>query len=158
MSTNLSTIDIKILEILQSDCSTSYEQMAELVGRSPTACLRRTKSLEQRGFIKSREAVLDSEALGFEVTAIFSIKLAQDVFDLDKKLLEVTNNTPEILQCYIVAAGADFMFIAKFKSTQEYKDFVFNIINVFADLHVREYDSFIVVREICDHRRLPLKE
>lgn len=156
MTHTLTEIDFHILDALQKDCSISYDQMSEIVGRSPTACLRRVKRLDELGYIKSRVAVLDGPSIGFDLTGIFFVELGQDVMDLDIKLNRVCRSRPEIQYCSIISSHADFFFTAIFKNSGEYKEFIFNIIEIFHELDVREYDSHLVVREVCNRRLLPI--
>ncbi|MEO9649391.1 MAG: Lrp/AsnC family transcriptional regulator [Roseobacter sp.] len=157
MVNNISDIDLLILDTLQHDSSVSHEEMSEIVGRSATSCLRRTRKLTEDGIILQRVALLDEEKLGFDITGIFSVELAQDVIDLDIKLEAICSRNPQIQQCFIVSSGADFMFIAKFRDAAEYKDFIFRLIGAFEGIEVREYESRMVVKSVHDHRFLPIR-
>ena len=62
MDNNLDSVDLKILEALQSDCSGSVADIADRAGVSQTPCWRRIKRLEEAGYIKRRVALLDQNA------------------------------------------------------------------------------------------------
>lgn len=57
-------IDRAILYHLQHDGRLPNTELAELVGLSPSPCLRRVRSLEDRGIIDHYEAVLDPATVG----------------------------------------------------------------------------------------------
>ncbi|RME64782.1 MAG: winged helix-turn-helix transcriptional regulator, partial [Alphaproteobacteria bacterium] len=73
----LDAIDLAILDALQSDASLSVAQIAERINLSPTPCWRRIKRLEEIGAIKARVALLEPAVLGFDVSALVSVKLVQ---------------------------------------------------------------------------------
>jgi len=64
----MDAIDSKILRALEAEGRISNLQLAERVGLSPSACLRRVQALEASGVIKSYRAVLDRGKLGAGVT------------------------------------------------------------------------------------------
>ena len=59
----LDRIDHKILEELRRDGRLSNLKLAERVGLSPSACLRRVQALEKADIIQGYRAIIDSEAM-----------------------------------------------------------------------------------------------
>src|SRR5262245_49993777 len=55
----LDEMDVKILRILQQDCTRSVADIGKEVGLSTTPCWRRIQKLEEAGVIRRRVAVLD---------------------------------------------------------------------------------------------------
>ena len=64
--TKLDDLDLKILNELQNDGKISNVDLASIVNISPPSCLRRVKSLEEKGFIRGYNAILNPELLGFK--------------------------------------------------------------------------------------------
>ena len=62
--TNIDKINAHILRILSRDGRISNLQLAEQVGLSPSACLRRVQDLERSGVIKGYRARLDPAQTG----------------------------------------------------------------------------------------------
>ncbi len=60
----LDRLDQKILNVLQSDGRIANADLAEKVGLSPSACLRRMRALEEAGIIEKYVALLDQRKLG----------------------------------------------------------------------------------------------
>ena len=56
-------IDIKLLDLLQTDASISNQSLAEKVHISPPTCLRRVKALRDSGLIERQIAILNSDKL-----------------------------------------------------------------------------------------------
>ena len=59
--------DKKLLSILQTNGRISNVELSEAVNLSESACLRRVKSLEERGFIDKYVALLDQKRVGLTV-------------------------------------------------------------------------------------------
>jgi len=71
----LDKLDRHILRSLQVDGRATYDQLAELVGLSPSAVLRRVKRLEESGVIHRYVALLQPEAVGLGLTAYVNVRL-----------------------------------------------------------------------------------
>ena len=56
----LDKLDRHILRSLQADGRATYDQIADAVGLSPSAVLRRVKRLRQSGLIAAEVALLDA--------------------------------------------------------------------------------------------------
>ncbi len=72
----LDVINNRILHELTLDGRVSNAELAERVGLSPSACLRRVQELERNGVIKGYRAVLDRAALGAGFTAFITVGLS----------------------------------------------------------------------------------
>ena len=72
----LDHIDDHILRELGRDGRVSNLSLAERVGLSPSACLRRVQELKRSGVIKGYRAVLDRTALDAGFTAYIAVGLA----------------------------------------------------------------------------------
>ena len=66
-------INNRILHELTDNARISNLELAERVGLSPSACLRRVQELERSGVIKNYRAILDQTALGRDFTAYVAI-------------------------------------------------------------------------------------
>ena len=72
---NIDKIDKKIIFFLQQNGKLTNFELAEKVGLSPSPCLRRVKTLEQKGLIAGYTAIVDEIAYGYPVTAFVSVRL-----------------------------------------------------------------------------------
>ena len=73
----LDEMDIKILRILQEDCTRPVAEIGKDVGLSTTPCWRRIQKLEEAGVIQRRVAILDPRKVNAGVTVLVSIKTDQ---------------------------------------------------------------------------------
>lgn len=156
MTIKIDNADLKILNEIQHDCSQGYDSISKKVNLSPTSCLRRLRKLEKAGFVDGKHAVLDHEKLGFTVKAIVSVELSQDVLDLGDRLEKICKNNPEIQQCYITSSNVDFLLFLIFRDVAEFTGFLDNLISIFHNLSVREYESSVVVRTVKNDLAIPL--
>ena len=69
----LDKLDVKILQILQKDCTVPVAEIGKKVGLSTTPCWRRIQKMEEMGVIRSRVALLDSSMVNAPVTVFVFI-------------------------------------------------------------------------------------
>jgi len=65
----LDAIDRRILRALQRDGRMTYDVLAQEVGLSPSAALRRVKRLEESGVVTGYVALLSTDRAGLPLTA-----------------------------------------------------------------------------------------
>jgi Lrp/AsnC family transcriptional regulator len=69
----LDEMDVKILRILQQDCTRPVADIGKEVGLSTTPCWRRVQKLEESGVIQRRVAILDANQVNAGVMVFVSI-------------------------------------------------------------------------------------
>ena len=93
----MDSIDKKILQALQTDCSGSVAEIAERAGVTQTPCWRRIKKLEEMGYIDKRVALLDQKALNLRLTAYVMVKTSQHDQQWLTKFSDGVHDIPEIV-------------------------------------------------------------
>lgn len=118
-------IDIKILEVLQSNGRISNIELSNIVGISPSPCLRRLKSLQDNGVIKGYFADIEASVFNYNITMFASVSI--DVKNESEKNAFETAlaNIPEIREIYALSLETDYLLKFKVKDWLDYK----NIIN-----------------------------
>ena len=106
---DLDTLDRAILRELQRNGRLTNVELADKVGLSASACLRRVKLLEERGLIASYAAVLDQRACGLPGTAFVHISLEQQGRMALDAFERAVARVPEILECHLLAGQADYL-------------------------------------------------
>ena len=120
----LDAIDRKILAALQDNGRLSNVELAERVGLSPSACLRRVRPLEEAGMISRYVALLNQGAVGLPVSVFISIKLErQQEDDLDRFEAEV-GRYPEVLECYLMTGTRDYLLRVATRDLAAYERFL----------------------------------
>lgn len=122
----LDSIDLKILDALQSDASLSTAELAERVGLSQSPCWRRIQRMREEGYIKSQVALLDREKLGFHMQIFALVKMTTLSEDKRAEFVRAINNIPEIVECHTVFGEMDAMLKILAPDVNWYQDFIFS--------------------------------
>lgn len=102
-------IDMRLLEILQSQGRISNLELAEAINLSPAQTLRRHRRLEEMGVIKRYETRLDAQMLGFGVVAFIQVTMERGhVRDLSK-FKRMISELSEVQECFVVTGDIDYM-------------------------------------------------
>ncbi len=117
-------IDAKIVQALQEDGRLTNQDLAEKIGLSPSPCLRRVRNLEKAGIIKAYSATIDQKACGYPITCFVRIRLSIHTEDTIQKFEKIVEETPEILDCYLMAGGSDYQLRVVTGSLDEYEQLV----------------------------------
>ena len=124
MGAKLDPIDLKILALIQHDAGLSSAQVAEQVGLSASPCWRRIQRLERDGVIRRRVALLDPERLGLTVVVFASVKLSAHGRTAIPEFEEAVKQHPEVMECYTVSGGVDFLLRIVTENVQSYERFL----------------------------------
>jgi DNA-binding Lrp family transcriptional regulator len=109
MVLQLDAIDRKLLRLVQDDGRRSVQELGEAAGLSPSACHRRVKALEERGFIAGYRAVLDPAALGFAMQFFIEVGLASQAETSLDAFEAAVRDIPEVLECHLMAGQSDYL-------------------------------------------------
>ena len=151
----LDRIDKKILDILQSNCQISNQELADLVALSPSPCLRRVKLLEEHGYIKRQVAILDSEQLGLQLTVIVMVGLNNHQHAVMSAFEDTVRFLPEVVQCYLITGqSADYLLKVMVPDLQAYQSFLLNKLTAING--VDTVHSSFMLRSICETTAIPL--
>jgi Lrp/AsnC family leucine-responsive transcriptional regulator len=148
-------IDKQILEILQSNCQISNQELAERVALSPSPCLRRVKLLEESGYIKKQVALLDSAKIGLNFTVIVMVGLDSHQPAIMSNFEETVRFLPEVIQCYLITGqSADYLLKIIVPDLSAYQKFLLGKLTCIKG--VASVHSSFVLQKICDTTALPL--
>ena len=101
--------DKKLLSILQNNGRISNVELAEAVNLSESACLRRVRSLEERGLIDRYVALLNHKKVGLTDTVFVHIVLKREEKSELEAFENAVKNIPEILECYLMTGEFDYL-------------------------------------------------
>jgi DNA-binding Lrp family transcriptional regulator len=105
----LDSIDWAILKELQADGSITNVELARRVGLSAPPCLRRVRALESAGIIKSYRAILDPDALGFEIVCFAMVQLAAQGKAELAAFKDEIRRWPSVRECWTLSGDIDFI-------------------------------------------------
>jgi len=102
-------IDRAILDRLQTDGRIANIDLAEAVSLSPSACLRRLRTLEQDGVIAGYRAELDREKLGLQLTIFVELKVEGHSEETSRQIEQALTAIPAVVACHLISGAADFL-------------------------------------------------
>lgn len=128
--------DRDILRLIQADAGLSMNDVAERTALSKTAVWRRVRDLEQRGVIKARVAVLDPEALGFNLTIFAFVRTNQHSDTWFSKFERAVDSIPEILEFHRTSGDIDYLLRVVARDMRHYDEIYKRLIRKvdFADI------------------------
>ncbi len=119
----MDSFDRHILSLLQDDGSLSLAEISEQIGLSQTPCWRRIQTLEKKGIIRKRVALLDPEQLNVGLTVFVSLKTNQHTPEWAASVNEFANSSPEIVEFYRLSGETDYMMKVLVPDMKAYDDF-----------------------------------
>ena len=109
MTITLDRMDLKILRMLQDDCTLPVAEIGKAVGLSTTPCWRRIQKLEEAGVIRRRVALLDPAAVHAGVTVFVSITTSQHSLKWLDTFHAAIRDLPEVVEFYRMSGAVDYL-------------------------------------------------
>ena len=157
-SGSLDSIDLQLLAILQADASISNIALADKLRISAPTCLRRTKRLQQEGWIEKQVAILSSDklglAMGHSVTALIEVSLDKQGEELLQAFETRAVQETAVQQCWRVSPGPDFMLVVQVPDMPSYLAFTQRLLT--QDANVRNVKAFFSVKRAKFGTQIPL--
>ncbi|MDP5279458.1 Lrp/AsnC family transcriptional regulator [Sphingomonas sp. DG1-23] len=107
----LDAFDRKLLAVVQRDASRTADALAEEVGLSPSAVLRRLKRLRDEGVILATTAVVDPAKTGKPNFFLAALEIERERPEHIARLRQWLAAEDGIQQVYYVTGTADFMLV-----------------------------------------------
>lgn len=119
----LDNLNHNIIRILARDGRISNSELAERVGLSASACLRRVQELERKGVITGYKAQLNRAALGQEVTVFVMVGLNEHRSATARKFEEAITLAPEVRECHNITGSVEYLLRVEVADLAAYKKF-----------------------------------
>ncbi|PLY03414.1 MAG: AsnC family transcriptional regulator [Desulfuromonas sp.] len=118
--TKIDPLDRKILATLQHDGRLSNIQLADKVGLSESACLRRVKRLEESGIIDRYVMLINQSAIGKPGTVFVQVTLEGQQHDKLQRFEEEIGKVREVLECYLMSGDSDYLLRLIVRDNEDY--------------------------------------
>ena len=107
----IDAIDQRILQALQANGRATYDELAQAVGLSASAVLRRVKRLEEAGVIAGYVALVDPGRVGLPLTAYISVRLAKTSASRNPidDFAAAVQTWPEVVECAALTGEMDYL-------------------------------------------------
>ncbi len=119
-TSSLDATDVRILAILQEDCTISIGTVAERVHLSQNACWRRIKRMEEDGVIRKRVALLDATKLGVGVTVFVTVRAGEHSEEWLKTFASAVASIPEVMEFYRLSGDIDYLLRLQISDISSY--------------------------------------
>ncbi len=121
--TDLDQISAHILRALSSEGRISNLDLAERVGLSPSACLRRVQDLERRGVISGYRAVIDPAKTGIGFVAYVTVGLSRHTKSAQAEFERLMQAAPQVRECHNVTGTVEYLLRVEARDLTAYKQF-----------------------------------
>jgi len=151
----LDNYDKAILNALQENGRLANQEIADKIGLSPSACLRRFKALEESGVITGYRTTLDSKKLGLDLMALIHISMDKHTKERFSQFEKAVQSMPNVLECLLLTGqSADYQLKVLVKDLEAYQDLLLNHITQItgvSGVHTR-----FVLRKVIDKNGIPI--
>jgi Lrp/AsnC family leucine-responsive transcriptional regulator len=119
----LDRLDRDILRHLQKDGRLTNVELAKRVRLSPSPCLRRVKSLEDRGYIRGYTALLDRTRMKRGLRVFVMVSLTSQRQETLEAFERSVADLDEVLECHLMAGEADYLLAVAMADLDSYQRF-----------------------------------
>lgn len=128
----------------------SNTELADSVGLSPSACLRRVRELERSGVITGYRAVLDRTALGVGFVAYVSVGLSDHSKAAQEAFERSISASPEVRECHNITGVVEYLLRVEVSDLAAYKHFHTEVLGTLPQ--VNAITSYVVMGSPKDER------
>jgi DNA-binding Lrp family transcriptional regulator len=148
--TEIDPINARILRELSRNGRLANLELAERVGLSPSACLRRVQELERRGVIKGYRAVIDPAATGGGFTAYVAVGLSEHTKAAQLAFERAMALSPHVRECHNVTGAIEYLLRVEVPDIAAYKLFHSDTLGTLPQ--VTSITSYVVMESPKDDR------
>ncbi len=150
---DLDTIDHSILNKLQKNGRLSNVQLADEVGLSESACLRRVKILEESGIIDRYVMLINQSAIGKPGNVFVRVTLDGQQREKLAAFETEISRVSEVMECYLMSGDFDYLLRVISRDNEDYV----RVHNKLTSLPgVMRVQSSFALRTVLDKTEMPL--
>lgn len=146
----LDPLNAKILRELSRDGRLSNLELAERIGLSPSACLRRVQELERSGVITGYRAILDRGKIGIGFLAYVTVGLSKHTKAAQVDFERAMATAEQVRECHNVAGAFEYLLRVEVADLPAYKHFHAEVLGTQAQ--VNSITTYVVMETSKDER------
>jgi len=147
---NIALKNQQILQELARNGRISNLELADRVGLSPSACLRRVQELERSGVISGYRAVLNPAAMGVGFVAYIGVGLGEHTKAAQEGFEKAVQLAPEVVECHNITGTIEYLLRVECADLSAYKTFHTDVLGTLP--HVTSITSYVVMGSPKDLR------
>ncbi|MEM8977491.1 MAG: Lrp/AsnC family transcriptional regulator [Pseudomonadota bacterium] len=148
--TKIDLINERILRELARDGRVSNIDLADRVGLSPSACLRRVQELKRSGVITGYRAVIDPAALNVGFIAYIGVGLSDHSKAAQEAFERSIASAPEVRECHNITGTIEYLLRIEVEDLASYKTFHTDVLGTLPQ--VNSLTSYVVLGSPKDER------
>ena len=113
----------RILHELKTNARIANAELAEKIGLSPSACLRRVQDLEAKGLISGYRAVINNQMLGNHFVAYVGVGLREHSIASQRAFEQAIEDSVEVKECHNVTGAYEYLLRIETQDIKSYKKF-----------------------------------
>lgn len=133
----------KILRTIERNGRLPNQELADRVGLSPSACLRRVQEMERRGILRGYRAIIDRSAIGPSITVFVMVGLSKHLSKDARAFERAMDAAPEVKECHNISGHVEYLLRVEVSDLDAYQHF-----------HARTLGTLEQVSSITSHFRL----
>lgn len=146
----IDAIGRRILQVLSGSGRLSNLDLAERVGLSASACLRRVQELERSGVIRGYRAVLSPAALGITFIAYVSVGLSTHTKAAQLGFEKAMAAAAEVRECHNITGSVEYLLRVEAADLAAYKHFHAEVLGTLPQVH--SITTYVVMDSPKDER------
>ena len=144
-------LDADLIALLTDEPRLGVFEASRRLGVARGTIQARLDRLQRSGVIRDFAPTVDSEALGYPVTAFVTAEISQG--DRDVTVIEHLRGIPEVLEVHTITGAGDLMVRAVARSNADLQRVIDRIVS---DPGIRRTSTVIALASKIDHRSVPL--
>ncbi|MGB3406010.1 MAG: Lrp/AsnC family transcriptional regulator [Jannaschia sp.] len=142
--------DEKILRELSRNGRITNQALADTIGLSPSATLRRVQAMEAIGLIRGYRAVIDPEKAGIGFTAYILVGINDHTRDGQTAFEQALAHAPEVRECHNITGDKEYLLRIEARDLIAYKHFHTNVLGIVPQL--KTLTTYVVMGSPKDDR------
>lgn len=147
-STTLDQFDLALLRLVQANNLTPARVLAERVGLSESAVLRRLRQLRANGTIAADVAIVRPASMGLPLSIHVLVSLERETGKELDAFSRKVRKWPEVRQANYVTGDFDFVLMLQVSDMNEYDVFTQQVFH--EDANVKSFRTLVTIRNVVD--------
>lgn len=154
LKANLDRLDVRLLGCLQENNLQTADQLADRVGRSPSAVARRLRRLRSSGSVMADVSLVSEEAAGHPLFAVVQIQLERHAPQALDQLRRQFVASENVQLCLEISGAFDLLLMVAAADMDGYNVFAENLLT--EQPAVRRFETTFVKRRAKVSLAMPL--
>ena len=143
---HIDPVDLKILKLLVKDGLTTNKEIAAALNLTTTPVHERVKRLRRDGIIEKYTVELNRKSLNKNLLVFCNVSLKEHAFEFLEKFEKDIQTLSEVVECYCISGGSDFLLKVYVSDMDHYRSFILNKLSTLPN--IANTQSQFVVKEV----------